>query len=81
MIININDKVKVRIPGGGGAMIDVSIEKIQVTTNPDLDPAGRMGKQIEKIDLDADVLGSIDFIDENGKTRWAYFHQIKNDNE
>ena len=43
--------------------------------------APKAKKIIEKIDLDADVLGSIDFIDENGKTRWAYFNQIKKDNE
>jgi hypothetical protein len=81
MIIRVNDKVQVRVPGSGGRLIEVTITKMQVTTHPDLDPAGRMGKSIEKFDLDVDWSGSIDFIDEDGNPRWAYFHQIKNDNE
>jgi len=81
MIIRVNDKVQVRVPGGGGRMIEVTITKMQVTTSPDIDPAGRMDNPTDRFDLDADWSGSIDFIDEDGNPRWAYFHQIKNDNE
>ena len=81
MIIRVNDKVQVRVPGGGGRLIEVTITKMQVTTNPDIDPAGRMGQPTDRFDLDAEWSGSIDFIDEEGNPRWAYFHQIKYDNE
>lgn len=84
MIIKINDRVEIR-PVGGGMLRDGIITSISISKNAELDPAGERGVNVEEFDLYNELPGSIcytdvtfnDEDDESGKSRWAYFGQIK----